>query len=231
MGLWGAIAGAVTGGVLGIVTEYTRREAAKEQLKNQQKDIKEAMSDQGLNWLDYQKDYNFNVQQNALGQQIGARSSAVSSMQQYKSDVASLTSTIVEASSTKGSFRQRTASSGFRNTGSLRTIENIASRRTQKAVADTEQNVVLNAQQRFEQARLNYLNADTQQERYEEAFRRQMRQYSTTMQRYNDQLKDIDKQLDNLKTDLTNSRTWFDYGTSSISGSLQGAAAGAELPF
>lgn len=229
MGLWGAIIGGVTGGVIGIATEYKRREAAKEQLRNQRTDIKEAISDQGLNWLDYQKDYSFNVQQNALGQKIGARSSAISSMQQYKSDVASLTSTIVEASSTRGSFRQRTASSGFRNTGSLRTIENIASSRTQKAVADTEQNVVLNAQQRFEQARLNFINADIQQERYEEAFRRQMRQYSTSMQRYNDQLKDIDKQLDHLKTDLTNINTWIDYGSSSASGALQGAAAGAML--
>ena len=229
MGLFGAIVGGITGGVLGIATEYKRRDAAKEQLRNQQKDIKEAISDQGLNWLDYQKDYSFNVQQNALGQKIGARSSAISSMQQYKGDVASLTSTIVEASSTRGSFRQRAASSGFRNTGSFGTMENIVSRRTQKAVAATEQNVVLNAQQRFEQARLNYLNADTQQERYEEAFRRQMRQYSTSMQRYNDQLKDIDKQLDHLKTDLTNINTWIDYGSSSASGALQGAAAGAML--
>lgn len=229
MGLFGAIVGGITGGVIGIATEYKRREAAKEQLRNQRTDIKEAISDQGLNWLDYQKDYSFNVQQNALGQKIGARSSAISSMQQYKGDVASLTSTIVEASSTRGSFRQKIASSGFRNTGSLSTTENIVSRRTQKAVASTEQNVVLNAQQRFEQARLNYLNADTQQERYEEAFRRQMRQYTTSIQRYNDQLKDIDKQLDHLKTDLTNINTWIDYGSSSASGALQGAAAGAML--
>ena len=143
----GAIGGARAG--------YKQAEAQKAQMENQEK-IARNQNFKNIN------DYNTQIGNMTQAQNLNAFLSASNSILQNKNDFKQLSDYAAQGMQAKGQSTASAAMTGFRNTGTIKTSQDITNSNIQRDYGMQKNRVISAASQRYLSSRLSYLDVESQ---------------------------------------------------------------------
>lgn len=250
LGVGWLIGGAVVGGLISAFSNgyqaYNSAKAQNEQIDYQkqqlekQKDQLTTQYNNSVKWTNYQfgqsmSQGNDTISRTTNNRDLSAIANAESMYAQNKNELQQLNNTIANYTAQKGQLDSYVASSGFRNTEDTTGKQiNKARGNIDNAIYSAIDTVNLNANQRFLQSRMSYLESSKDIESYQNALLQVQAQtqhsLKTMKEEYDYKNQSIIDQINYLNS---NRYSDFDIGTmtalSGASGLLSGGSAGANL--
>lgn len=214
-------------------------EYQKQQLEKQKEELTRQYNN-SVKWTNYQfgqsmSQGNDTISRTTSNRDLSAIASAESMYAQNKNELQQLVNTIANYTAQKGQLDSYIASSGFRNTKDTTGKQiNKARSDINNAISSAIDTVNLNANQRFLQSRISYLESSKDIESYQNALLQvqAQTQYSlkTMKEEYDYKNQSIIDQINYLNSNRYSSSDIVNMTIlSGLSGSLSGASSGANL--